>query len=143
VIGLNTQKLIKKNVTGIGFALSSSDLLDVLRRFYPQPSEPTPTQPQTRTVTQKLSAPAIDSQSSSTAPSSDATGTITLSEPPGAEIFVDEKFVGNIPATLTLPVGPHLFSVHTKGSATWLRHLEVLKDSRVTLKPDFSTTPTP
>ena len=27
VIGLNTQKLIKKNVTGIGFALSSSDLL--------------------------------------------------------------------------------------------------------------------
>jgi hypothetical protein len=77
VIGLNTQKLIKKNVTGIGFALSSSDLLDVLRRFYPQPSEPTTTpRPQTRTVTQKLSAPAIDSQSSSTARSSDTTGTI-------------------------------------------------------------------
>jgi S1-C subfamily serine protease len=35
VIGLNTQKLIKKNVTGIGFALSSTDLLAVLRRFYP------------------------------------------------------------------------------------------------------------
>jgi len=142
-IGLNTQKLIKKNITAIGFALSSSDLLDVLRRFYPQPSEPTPTQPQTRTVTQKLSAPAIDSQSSSTARCSDTTGTITLSEPPGAEIFVDAKFVGNTPATLTLPVGPHLFSVHTKGSAAWLRHVEVLKDSHVTLKPDFSSTPAP
>src|SRR5690242_1117573 len=35
VIGINTQKLIKKNVTGIGFALSASDVLDVLRRFYP------------------------------------------------------------------------------------------------------------
>jgi S1-C subfamily serine protease len=35
VIGINTQKLIKKNTTGIGFALSSSDLLDVLHRFYP------------------------------------------------------------------------------------------------------------
>jgi S1-C subfamily serine protease len=35
VIGINTQKLIKKNVTGIGFALSASNLLEVLRRFYP------------------------------------------------------------------------------------------------------------
>jgi serine protease Do len=34
-IGINTQKLIKKNVTGIGFALSGSDLLEVLKRFYP------------------------------------------------------------------------------------------------------------
>jgi S1-C subfamily serine protease len=43
VIGLNTQKLIKKNVTGIGFALSAEDLLDVLHRFYP----PTSSVPQT------------------------------------------------------------------------------------------------
>jgi S1-C subfamily serine protease len=33
VIGMNSQKLIKKNVTGIGFALSAGDLLEVLRRF--------------------------------------------------------------------------------------------------------------
>ncbi len=30
VVGLNTLKLIKKNTTGIAFALSASDLLDVL-----------------------------------------------------------------------------------------------------------------
>jgi Trypsin-like peptidase domain/PEGA domain len=35
VIGINTLKLEKKNVTGIGFALSASDLLSVLQRFYP------------------------------------------------------------------------------------------------------------
>jgi S1-C subfamily serine protease len=35
VIGINTLKLIKKNVTGIGFALSASDVLEVLHRFYP------------------------------------------------------------------------------------------------------------
>ncbi len=35
VVGLNTLKLIKKNTTGIAFALSASDLLDVLHRFYP------------------------------------------------------------------------------------------------------------
>jgi S1-C subfamily serine protease len=36
VIGINSQKLIKKNTNGIGFALSASNLLDVLHRFYPQ-----------------------------------------------------------------------------------------------------------
>ena len=35
VIGINTLKLTKQNVTGIGFALSASDLLAVLQRFYP------------------------------------------------------------------------------------------------------------
>src|SRR6266850_572762 len=35
VIGINTLKLVRKNANGIGFALSSSDLLEVLRRFYP------------------------------------------------------------------------------------------------------------
>jgi len=35
VIGINTLKLEKKNVTGIGFALSASDLLSVLQHFYP------------------------------------------------------------------------------------------------------------
>jgi len=35
VIGINTQKLVKKNVTSIGFALSATDLLGVLRSFYP------------------------------------------------------------------------------------------------------------
>jgi S1-C subfamily serine protease len=35
VIGIDTQKLVKKNVTGIGFALSATDLLEVLHRFYP------------------------------------------------------------------------------------------------------------
>jgi serine protease Do len=36
VIGINTQKLIKQNVSGIGFALSAGDLLEVLSRLYPQ-----------------------------------------------------------------------------------------------------------
>jgi hypothetical protein len=35
VIGINTLKLEKKNVTGIGFALSASDLLSILQHFYP------------------------------------------------------------------------------------------------------------
>jgi S1-C subfamily serine protease len=34
VIGIHTQKLVKKNVTGMGFALSATELLEVLHRFY-------------------------------------------------------------------------------------------------------------
>jgi len=37
VIGINTLRLNKKNVLGIGFALSASDLLGVLEQFYPKP----------------------------------------------------------------------------------------------------------
>jgi serine protease Do len=35
VVGMNTLKLVKKNTSGIGFALSGSDLLQVLSHFYP------------------------------------------------------------------------------------------------------------
>ena len=41
VIGINTLRLNKRNVSGIGFALSASDLLIVLEQFYPtQNAEP-------------------------------------------------------------------------------------------------------
>ena len=35
VIGINTLKLQKRNVSGIGFAISATDLITVLRKFYP------------------------------------------------------------------------------------------------------------
>jgi serine protease Do len=37
VIGINTLKLERGSVSGIGFALSATDLLSVLRKFYPAP----------------------------------------------------------------------------------------------------------
>src|SRR5258707_1912088 len=40
VIGINTLKLEKRNVSGIGFALSASDLLAVLLKYYPDPLSP-------------------------------------------------------------------------------------------------------
>jgi S1-C subfamily serine protease len=35
VIGINTLRLNKKDATGVGFALSASDLIAVLREYYP------------------------------------------------------------------------------------------------------------
>src|SRR5216683_828818 len=79
VIGINTQKLIKKNVTGIGTVAISS-------------------------------------------------------EPDSAEIFVDDKFYGNTPATLKLPAGSHAILLKFPGHADWHRTLEVLKSSKLSLK---------
>ena len=150
VIGLNTQKLIKKNVTGIGFALSSADLLAVLHRFYPALSVPSVT-------TAESSAHRSDSQDATSAPSSGAPaisepavslptvtsspegfGQLTItSDPDAAEIFVDGKFIGNTPATLKLPAGPHLFLLKSPSRPDYSRTVEVPKSSKLTLKALF------
>src|SRR5438132_4872094 len=63
VIGINTQKLVKKGVTGISFALSDTDLLEVLHRFYPtvaaasQATSQTAIQPMARENTSTAEAP--------------------------------------------------------------------------------------
>ena len=136
VIGINTLKLVKKNANGIGFALSSSDLLDVLRRFYPnvaparQSTAATLGQP---VLTETSNSP--QATSSSPPPIPDGVGTVTISsDPDGAEIFVDDKFHGNTPATLKIPTGSHSILLKFPGRADWRRTLEVLKSSKVTLR---------
>jgi len=154
VIGLNTLKLIKKNVTGIGFALSSADLLAVLHRFYPALSVPPAT-------TAELSGHLPDSQETAGPPASvtpassettvpfptstsspEGSGQITVtSEPDAAEIFLDGKFVGNTPATLKLPAGPHLFVLKSHSRPDYSRTVEVPKSSKLTLKALFDPPP--
>src|SRR6266481_4094962 len=133
VIGINTLKLVKKNANGIGFALSSSDLLEVLRRFYPNvaaASRPAATQ---SALTETSNSPQPSPLALPPAP--DGVGTVSISsDPDGAEIFVDDKFHGNTPATLKLPTGSHSVLLKFPGRAEWRRTLEVLKSSKVTLR---------
>ena len=140
VIGINTQKLIKKNVTGIGFALSATDLLEVLHRFYPNVALAN------RGTTQaaRQSVPGDNGESSEALKASspavaEAVGTVSVSsQPDGAEIFVDDKFLGNAPAMLKLPAGPHIILLKFPGHADWRhdwrRTLEVLKSSKTSPK---------
>jgi PEGA domain-containing protein len=59
---------------------------------------------------------------------SKAVGSVAISsEPNGAEIFVDEKFVGNAPAKLRLPAGTHALVLKSPGFVDWQRTMEVLK----------------
>jgi serine protease Do len=110
VVGVNTLKIMGEGVQGIGFALSASDLLEVLRRFYPG-------------IT---AAAAPQAQQGS--------GSIEIaSVPDTAEIWVDGKFIGNTPSTLKLSTGSHLILLKAEGYSEWQRQVEILKDSKATL----------
>jgi len=112
VVGINTSKIVRIGFQSISFALSATDLLEVLHRFYPN-----------------LSA----AQNAASQP--DGFGSVTITSiPDGAEIYVDDKFVGNAQATLKLEAGRHAILLKSPGRADWQRSLEVLKDSSVTLK---------
>jgi hypothetical protein len=124
VIGITTQKRFESSdrrpLQGIGFALSSQDLLSVLRRFYPNMA----TQPHS--------------------PSSPGAGSAALmvsSDTESADIFVDDKFVGNTPSTLTLPAGTHTVRVGAANRVAWTRDIELLRDSSVNLRATLATAP--
>ena len=154
VIGISTMKLVKKNVSGIGFALSAGDLLAVLRRFYPSASAASPeakpagelsdSAAVTAPVPTDSTAPTTDAPSQQTSAGSAVrgpfaevaagVGTVNISsDPDGAEIYVDGKFFGNAPATLKLPSGSHEVTLKFPGRAAWQRTLEILKGSKTTL----------
>src|SRR5258708_7148640 len=127
VIGINTQKLIKKNVSGIGFALSATDLLDVLHRFYPNAVP----------LAEKLSAPTRSVESIAAPPPAEGFGIVVLNGPKGAEIWLDQAFVGSVPAKLKLSAVQHLIVLKVRGHADWIRSITVQKDSEVTLEPEL------
>lgn len=140
VIGLNTQKLVKKNVTGIGFALSSTDLLAVLKKFYPELEQALatpPAQPKDA-APEKVDAPAASEVVATNAKADSApegSGTITITSlPDGADIEVDGKFLGNTPATVKLSAGPHSIVVTLPGFANFARTVDLPRSSKLTLK---------
>jgi S1-C subfamily serine protease len=113
VIGMITMKVVRQGFQGIAFALSSTDMLEVLHKFYPSSSM-------------------IDAEA---AKMPDGTGTVNVSsDPDGAEIYVDEKFIGNTPATLRPPTGTHVIRLKSPGHVDWERTIQILKDSQVSLK---------
>ena len=68
-------------------------------------------------------------------PAASEDGRIILnSVPDGADIYVDDNFVGNAPATLKLPAGKHAVKVSQKGYADWSKELSVLAGSEVNMK---------
>jgi serine protease Do len=117
VIGINTAKIVGNNSQSLGFALSSTDLLAVLGKFYPDSSS------------QSQAPPAIQ----------EVFGSLSISSTPdGADVYVDGKFVGNTPETLKLPTGTHVIRITSEGKKDWQRSIEVLKDNQLNLRAEFN-----
>lgn len=121
VIGITTQKEFLsadgRPLQGIGFALSTHDLLSILKKF-------------DGTITPISHSPAQ---------AQPATGKLTISsDVSGAEVFVDGDFVGNAPCLLKLAVGKHQISV--KSSATsWERTVTVMDGSELTISAHLAS----
>jgi serine protease Do len=113
VVGITAVKIVEtgrtNEISGLNFALSAQDLIDVLRRFYPAADG---------TGTAKQSGSAVVN---------------VTSDPAGADIYVDGQFVGNTPSTLHLSAGPHAIKIQSEGKRAWERQMDVLKDSKVSL----------
>jgi hypothetical protein len=58
---------------------------------------------------------------------------ILSSDTEGAEIYIDGKFVGDTPSTISLASGTHEVEIKAKGKKDWKREIEVTKGSQVTL----------
>lgn len=124
VVGITTQKRFVSGdgraLQGIGFALSSRDLLSVLRRFYPN----------------------VENGAPQSSPPQSGTGTVLISsDAPGADIFVDNNFVGNTPSTLTLPAGSHNVRVESPSHVAWTRQVQLMEDSNINLKASLIAAP--
>jgi PEGA domain len=98
-----------------------------LHRFYPNAVP----------LTEKLSAPARSAEYPAASPPADSFGTVVVNEPKGAEIWLDNAFVGSVPARLKLTAVQHLIVIKVRGHADWTRSITVQKDSEVTLQPEL------
>ncbi|MGB8521560.1 MAG: PEGA domain-containing protein [Candidatus Acidiferrales bacterium] len=78
---------------------------------------------------------------SATSVSSDTGVLILSSETAGAEIYIDGKFVGDTPSTISLAAGTHQIAIKAGGKKDWKREIEVMKGSQVTLHPVLDPLP--
>lgn len=76
--------------------------------------------------------PATQTDGKDTAPN--GARVMVSSQPTGADIYVDEKFVGNTPSLIQLEAGSHSVRVELKGHRTWTRALNLTTGSKVSLQ---------
>lgn len=156
VIGITTSRPAAKDVVGIGFALSSSNLIRILRDFYPAEN----------VVAQTLAAPKdsvgrrsflltrgsgetqlgrVDqsAQAADFSATPVASGTVNVRGPAGSRIELDNVVVGNVPGTFKLAVGVHKVVVILPNGTREPQFIHVMADSEVTIEPPITRSPTP
>jgi hypothetical protein len=155
VIGIATSRPAAKDVTGIGFALSASDLIRILRDYYPDenklaeglsaprdaaPAPATSLTEQSREEASRhadrsvmaatVSAPSVASNATPA-----ATGIVDVRGPAGSRIELDQVIVGGVPASFRLAVGIHKVVVILPDDSRKPQFVHVLANSEVTVEP--------
>jgi hypothetical protein len=86
-------------------------------------------------------APSITKSADATPASKEEGKIILTSVPDGADVYVDDSFVGNAPATLKLPAGKHTVKVSQSGYAAWTKEISVFAGSEVNMKATLEKNP--
>lgn len=109
-----------RGATGAPVAVSEED-----RKFIPVGVE---------TVTAKKEEEGKKSEATAVASTEQATGSVKVtSQPEGADIWVDDAFVGNAPAQLKLIPGKHRIRVGKEGYKNWEKEISVTAGSELTI----------
>jgi hypothetical protein len=145
--GDSSATLIINVQTKKGFSWGAGDRM--AEKFYSQVSDELAGDPKQRSAVKStqtavdVPAPkAVPAEPSMTAPAvvqtsaADSTkGKINVnSTPDGADIYIDNNFVGNAPASLSLTPGQHSVKVSEDGYKDWQKDLSVSAGSEVNLK---------
>ncbi|HEY1861442.1 MAG TPA: PEGA domain-containing protein [Gemmataceae bacterium] len=89
--------------------------------------------PEAATPAPASAAGSVSNAPSACMPTAAASCSAFVSEPAGADIYVDGKFVGNTPSTLTLAPGSHEIRIQAGKFKPWTRTLESTAGSTVTI----------
>jgi hypothetical protein len=100
----------------------------------PTPQEPSP-EPRVKLAVEKSgkSDPRPTGQSDESAPASNGAKVLFSSEPIGADIYVDGKFMGNTPSQIQLAAGSHTIRIEAKGEKTWTREVSLTPGGKITI----------
>jgi serine protease Do len=151
VVGIATARPAGGSTTGIGFALSATDLIRVLHNFYPGEN----------VLTEKLSAPKdavaeahaippteVGAPEADTSPSTApvvasidpkavpiAYGTMDVRGPRGSKIEIAGTIVGGVPASFRLPAGLYKVVVILPSGFREPQFVHLAENSEVTVEP--------
>src|SRR5579863_65335 len=153
VVGINTSRPAAKDVVGIGFALSSSDLIRILKDFYPNETalEETLAEPKDKSSSvHPMTAPpeALDATARGSRVENGTSvdsktpgigyGIVDVRNPPGSKVEVDDVYVGDAPAIFRLKEGTHKVVLYPAKGPRQPHIVHVRAGSRISLEPSLA-----
>lgn len=134
-----------QGVTGLPISVGDKDRNEIPAGITTQvtktPDEPKEAKSGDKSGSDAGASGAASKASTETVTQSEAEAIIALaSTPASADVYVDDAFIGNAPASLKLKPGKHTIRVTMAGYKDWAREMSVLAGSQVTLTATLEKT---